>query len=569
MDAMTAALPARSGAALRGLLLATAAAWLVACGGSSTGGAEAASASVASSGQVAPNTVPKVSFYAASRFAEQASFGPTPALAADIQAKGLAGWIDAQFALPPSQHNLAPYLVNPVPEPADNQNYQRAFTDMAIAAPDQLRVRLAWTLWQVIAINESRGDRVGMLVFQNLMLAGAFGRYEELLHGVTRNAYVGESTVLRFNRIADETCLDCRPNTHYARALMGHFTIGPVLLEGDGSVKRVNGKPVPAYTPRDVSELARALTGWQFDPEAIDNPRLPRDWGNWRKPMVPNTFPGVRDYEAKRILGRDFAAYQSHDEQLRAVLDLLTGHDNAAPLMATRLIRHLVKSDPSPAYVQRVAAVFRNNGAAVRGDMKALVKAVLLDAEARAGDDPTRSGARDGRLRDPFLQFTAQHRAMGCQRMLDRRDGWPSQISTQTPHGSPTLAGWTSVTERAPLSGLASPELRLLVGDEVRTRSSRVAAWGETDPTTGRTEPFHFRRAGCDIDNIVALYWRDSDAYLNWLSQRFLRGAMSPRLRALLEQTMRDRNWNLRQQPEPPMFLLANVLMSPDFGVIR
>jgi uncharacterized protein (DUF1800 family) len=562
LDAMT--------SRLRYLPMTLCAALLVACGGGTTGASDASRAIVASSGQVTPATAPKVSFYAASRFADQASFGPTPALVAEIQAKGFAGWIDAQFALPASQHNLTPYLVNPVPEPSDSQNYQRAFTDLAIAAPDQLRVRLAWTLWQLIAINENRGDRLGMLVFQNLMLAGALGRYEDLLYGVTRNAYVGDSTALRHNRIADDNCLDCRPNAHYARALMGHFTLGPVLLEGDGSVKRVSGKPVPAYTPRDVSELSRALTGWQFDPDAIDNPRLPRDGGNWRKPMVANTFPGVRDYEAKRILGRDFAAYQSHDEQLRAVLDLLTGHGNAAPLMAVRLIRHLVKSDPTPAYVQRVAAVFRNNGTGVRGDMKALVKAVLLDAEARAGDDPTRNGARDGRLRDPYLHLTGQLRAMGCRQVRVDRNGWPNMsVPSQFPHGAPTLAGWTSTHNGAPLSGLPSPELSLLSGDEVRTRSIRAAAWGENDPATNRTEPFQFRNAGCEVDSLIALYWRDPDGYLNWLGQRFLRGAMSPRLRALLEQSIREHQWNNRVPQEPPMFLMATLLMSPDYGVIR
>ena len=252
------------------------------------------------------------------------------------------------------------------------------------------------------------------------------------------------------------------------------------------------------------------------------------------------------------------------------MLELLTGHDNAAPYMAIRLIRHLVKSDPSAAYVQRVAAVFRNNGAAVRGEMKALLKAVLLDAEARAGDDPTRSGARDGRLRDPYLHLTGQLRAMGCRQARVDRNGWPNlAVPSQFPHRAPTLAGWTSTHDRAPLSGLPSPELSMLSGDEVRTRSIRAAAWGESDPATNRTEPFQFRNAGCEVDNLVALYWRDPDAYLDWLSRRFLRGAMSPRLRAVLEQSITEHAWNNPLQPDPPMFLMATLLMSPDYGVIR
>lgn len=533
-------------------------------------------APVASTGQVATVVRPQVSFYAASRFAEQATFGPTPALVADIQARGLEGWIDAQFALPASQHDLAPMLAT-VPTGqaerdafwrADHQRHQGLVAELALTAPDQLRGRVAWTLSQMLALGDRFGDRLGMVVYQNLLLRNAFGRYEDLLYDVARNAHVGELTGQRQNRIAGEDCPHCRPNTHFARALLHHYTVGPVLLETDATPRRVDGRLVPAYTARDVAELARALTGWQFDTQYDVVPRHERDWGNWRKPLVAQTWPGIRDYGAKRILGQDFAAYQSHEEDLRGVLALLTGHDNAAPFVAIRLIRHLVKSDPSAAYVQRVAAVFRNNGAGVRGDLKALVKAVLLDAEARAGDDPARASAQDGRFRDSFLHYTTVLRAMGCPRILRNTDGWQWGLpGQQFPDTAPTVAGWTRATDRAPLSGLPNPEQRLL--HELPWRGILAGAWGEFNATLGYDEPGRWRRAGCAIDTLSTTMSANPAAYLDWIGQRFFRGAMPPRTRAVLEQVVRDREWNLFLPTEAPMRVLMTALLSPDFGVVR
>jgi uncharacterized protein (DUF1800 family) len=143
------------------------------------------------------------------------------------------------------------------------------------------------------------------------------------------------------------------------------------------------------------------------------------------------------------VLGRNFPAGQSAYKDLDDAIDLLVTHPNAGPFVATRLIQHLVKSDPSPAYVARVAKVFRNNGVGVVGDLKAVVRVILLDPEARRGDDPARGDRTDGKFREPFLHHIAFARGIGCQRNFKNPDGstWAGD-SSQPPFSPPSVFGF-------------------------------------------------------------------------------------------------------------------------------
>ena len=351
------------------------------CGGGRS--TEVAAPPSASAGQVAAiNTSAQVGHYAASRFAEQASFGPTPALVAEIRQKGYEKWIDDQFALPASLINPAPYLgfVDPVPE-ADRRAFQAEFPTIAIAAPDQLRSRVTWALSQFVVISDRKGDLVGALYWINFLQQSALGGYGDLLYNMSLNPTMAQYLDNNQNRPKSAECPHCAPNENFAREIMQLFSLGVFKLNADGTPVRDNtGGFVETYSQRDVEELARVFTGWAH---SNDPPNRPvRNWANWAKPMVPSTWPPERDSGAKTVLGRTFTSGQTQDKDMRDAISMLMDHPNIAPFVATRMIQHLVKSNPTPQYVGRVAAKFRNNGQGMAGDMKAVVKAILLDSEA-------------------------------------------------------------------------------------------------------------------------------------------------------------------------------------------
>ena len=552
---------------------------LSACGGrveetapAPTQGPAATDGSTASAGQVALQVPrPAVSFHAASRLADQASFGPTPALVAEIRAKGFERWIDDQLALPPSQMDATPFLSFPDPIPSDHWNrWYAAFPTLVLSGPDQLRLRVTWALTQVLATSYGKGHPVGSLNWVNLLQRHALGRYDRLLVEATINPHMGYYLDNVQNRPKSAECTHCAPNENYARELMQLFTLGVFRLNADGTPQRnALGALIETYGQRDVEELARVLTGWQFDPLPANRP--PRNNGNWLKPMVPSTWPPERDAGQKTVLGRTFPAGQAAPKDLDDAVELLMSHPNIAPFVATRLIQHLVKSDPSPAYVARVAARFGNNGSGVRGDLKAVVKAVLLDAEARAGDDPSVVAVDQGKFREPFLHRVALWRGLGCQQLpftLERTNGFMPSI--QRPLAPESVFSYYAPTDRAPGSNVLAPEQRLFVAREIRDRLTRLESALEADEKAS-ADPRRFKDAGCEFDRFVAAYGTSPAAFSDLLSTRFFRGHMPPALRASIERVMLSpQHAFLRtEQARGTARMLSFALMSPAFGVIR
>lgn len=563
MERRTCSGPARAGAAA-GL----AAALLAACGGSGTdvGGADP----TASKGQVAVTPAYKVSYYAASRFAEQASFGPTPALVTEIRTKGFEKWIDEQFALPASRVDPTPFqsFIDPTPN-ADWQRYQRAFPDLAIAAPDQLRLRVTWALSQYIVVSDRKGDLVGVLYWINLLQQHGLGRYDELLYQVSVNPMMGQYLDNNQNRPKSEECPFCAPNENYARELMQLFSLGVFKLNPDGTpIKDERGRLLETYTQRDVEELARVLTGWQHDPSPPNRPN--RNWANWSRPMVPSTWPPERDSGAKTVLGKSFPAAQNQEKDLRDAIAMLMAHPNIAPFVATRLIQHLVRSDPSPAYVLRVANVFRNNGRGVAGDLKAVVKAVLLDAEARAADTLGAQATGVGKFREPFLYQTALWRGLGCTKLPGNQWG-PVMSGSQRPFNAESVFSFYAPQDRAPGSNLLAPEQRLLTPVDIRDRLSLPEWPSEWRAATNSRSYENYAAAGCKLDEWRAAFARSPLAFNDLLSARFFRGAMPPTLRSNIEQMMRETwpPWNRDDPSEGALRMTGFALATPYFGVSK
>ena len=194
------------------------------------------------------------------------------------------------------------------------------------------------------------------------------------------------------------------PDENYARELMQLFTIGLVRLDMDGSVQTANGQPIETYTQDDITGLARVFTGWNIanaDNSTPDRMRL----------AMTNTA-AQHETGVKTFLGTNIPAGTAGPASLGLALDAIFAHPNVPPFVSKQLIQHLVTSNPSPAYVGRISAVFANNGAGVRGDLRAVVRAILLDAEART--DANAGGTQYGKLREPILRLAGWARAFGA-----------------------------------------------------------------------------------------------------------------------------------------------------------
>ena len=547
---------------------------LAACGGGSkpaTSGVGAAP--TPSAGQVAPaSAAPKVSFYAASRFAEQATFGPTPALVAELQAKGFERWIDEQLALPASELDMRFVDWN---DTQDQRNIFGLFEGEAmhsfVGAPDQLRWRVTWSLSQFVVVSYQKLDPAGVALWANDLHRMALGNYGALLRGLTLSSPMARYLDNDQNRPKGDDCPNCVPNENYARELMQLFSLGVWLLNPDGSAQRdARGRIIETYTQRDVEELARVLTGWRHDQVRV--PNTPRNWGSWSRPMVPSAYKPDRDPGRKEVLGRVFPAGQTIYQDLDNVVTLLVAHPNIAPFVATRLIQNLVKSDPSPAYVQRIGAVFRDNGRGQSGDMKAVVKAILLDAEARRGDDPSRALLHDGKLREPVLYSAGLLRALGCRKVpIEYHSGVPWRVGGQPPFAQPSVFGWYAPTDRAPGSNLLAPEQQTLTPRELRRRLGGLEHVAFTAYNPGPSVPTGaLSDAGCGLGEFAAAYQRSTSELLALIGRRFMRGEQPQATFAITKEM--SRQWQTPNNPQQlereTIQLLEFVLFSEGYGAM-
>ncbi|MCA1856705.1 DUF1800 domain-containing protein [Massilia oculi] len=543
------------------LRLSRARAWLIpavlllAAGCSREAGPPATSFT-ASAGQVKPVAASPVTRYAAARFADQVSFGATPALVADIQAKGFERWIDEQFAMPPSLIDTAPIAQYDSfdPKQADfawrylNRQLYTSFLNV----PDQLRRRVSWALSQFLVVSTNKVEAFGGIAYSNLLQKQAFGNYGELIRAITMNPSMGVYLDNLENRPTSDECRWCAPNENYARELMQLFTLGVVKLNLDGSIQRdAAGKPVETYSQKDVEELARALTGWSFR-GAFDR----TDYRRYDGELVPDGWRAAHDYGPKTVLGRSFPAGADARQELDTIVSVLMSHQNIAPFVSLRLIQHLVTSDPSPAYLARVATVFRNNGQGVAGDMKAVLKAILLDPEARRGDEPGNDSLQFGKMREPLLWYTGLLRGLGCKQEMTWDDGTGVMVpGSQRPFDAASVFSYYLPTDRAPGSNLLAPEQRLLTSEEL---SWRLAGF-----------PGAVRRAGtaCNAAAFGSAFSTSPGAFADLVSERYFRGAMPASLRQSLIELAPN---TAGDTPEyKAISLLQYALLTPYYGVIR
>jgi hypothetical protein len=279
--------------------------------------------------------------------------------------------------------------------------------------------------------------------------------------------------------------------------------------------------------------------------------------------MVPSTWQAAHDRNAKVVMGKVFPAGREALQELETILDMLMAHPNIAPFVALRIIQHLVTSDPSPQYLGRVSATFRNNGQGVTGDMKSVIKAVLLDPEARAGDVPGSSPARFGKLREPVLWWTSALRGLGCTGALKWRpgDGNILSVTGQDPLRPPSVFSFYMPTDRAPGSNLLAPEQKLLGADQM---TYRLGVLGWTLSGQGATTN---AAAGCQVATLAQAFALSPQAFVDEVSTRWFRGAMPPTLRSNLISLATSQGW--ASSEEAALTLLQFALASPYFGVMK
>lgn len=360
----------------------------------------------------------------AARFLTQATFGPTRAAIDRVRQIGYSAWLDEQFDTP--QTLARPYLESLVPDQSGNLDLNGARIDRwfwtGVYGQDQLRQRMAFALSQIFVVSDVDGNLNGRPTFVaeywDMLARNAFGNFRVLLEDVTYHpAMALYLTYLRNRKDYMSGGVLIKPDENYAREVMQLFTIGLNRRAPNGAlVLNAQGQPIPTYDQSTIEQYARMFTGLSYPGSTFTN-------------GAPNYNPlqcfGSRVVSGQTVVYHDEGAKTLLDGQVTPAvgttdadcaldidrgLDVLFNHGNVAPFISRQLIQRFVTSNPSPAYIARVAAVFNNNGQGVRGDLRAVLRAILLDPEAR---NPVPSGfAQVGKLREPLLRLTAAYRAL-------------------------------------------------------------------------------------------------------------------------------------------------------------
>ncbi|QKQ25163.1 DUF1800 domain-containing protein [Candidatus Reidiella endopervernicosa] len=394
-----------------------------------------------------------VSEAAAVRFLSQSSFGATEEAVDEVIDYGIEGWIDAQIAMTsPYSDTVTGAIATPnaittkshlertieiaqmVQQDHDwyddpdifnsdghwlMEYYQlAAWWEHSLKGDDQLRQRVAYALSQIFVVSTAEmplDDRAESLAnYYDILAEHAFGNFRDLMGAVSRSATMGIYLSHQGNE-KENPATQTRPDENFARELMQLFTIGLYELNVDGTPRLSSGNLIPTYSQEDIVELAKVMTGWDLQLNSYYG-RNSANSGDYTLPM--EFTDAYHEYSAKTVLGETIPANLSGSDDLDAALDIIFAHANVAPFISRQLIQRLVTSNPSSAYIGRVAAVFNDNGSGVKGDLGAVVKAILMDDEARSASYISQPSF--GKPREPVLAFSAMLRLLDISPL----DGW-------------------------------------------------------------------------------------------------------------------------------------------------
>jgi uncharacterized protein (DUF1800 family) len=404
-----------------------------------------------------------VSAAAARRFLEQAAFGPSPSDAANVQALGFQGWLSQQFAMPQiSNYNAQ--------AGSSQGGVPSQFLANAVTNPDQLRQKVAFALSQIFVTSYTTIIWNGsMIPYEQMLMADAFTNYRQILGDVTLSPTMGQYLDMANNAMGNPAT-GTIANQNYAREVMQLFTIGTSMLHPDGSMQLgSDGLPIPTYLQPVIADTSRVFTGFTYLPASG-----PVEWNDYINPAGPMVaFPAEHDAGSKQLLnGYAEAGGLSPLQDVNNALDNIFNHPNVGPFVGKILIQHLVKSNPSPDYVSRVAAAFANNGNGVRGDMQALITAILLDPEARANDNGGNDQPTDGHLQEPALFIAGMVRAFGGTMSNQNYFSWDLVNMNQDIYNPPSVFNYYSPSFVPPGSTLLGPEFQIYTPDVALWRAN-------------------------------------------------------------------------------------------------
>lgn len=449
--------------------------FLAACGGGGGGGGGGSTGPT-------PAAVPPPTEAEAGRLLSQATFGATDADIEQVRATTLEAWIRSQISAPVSTPGHQAFLETRLAELRQASPTAQLSPDLfydswwrtAVNGPDQLRQRVAFAYSQifVISVGSDVIDPRGAGAYYDMLTANAFGNYRDLLQAVTLHPMMGRYLTYLGN-MKEDAAGTRTPDENYAREIMQLMTIGLFQLNADGTQRLdLNGSPIPAYTSADISGLAKVFTGLSWYSPTPTNTTFfggARDPDAAIRPMI--FYPQHHSTSQKSFLGVTIPASTTVDGpgDLKIALDTLFNHPNTGPFVSRQLIQRLVTSNPSPDYVRRVSAAFNNNGSGVRGDMAAVITAILMDPEARsatAASDPA-----FGKLREPVIRMTHMLRAFKSTSATGRWQVRTTSASTslgQSPLNAASVFNFwrpgyvPPATTALGARGLAAPEFQIV-----------------------------------------------------------------------------------------------------------
>jgi uncharacterized protein (DUF1800 family) len=527
---------------------------LSACGGGGGG----------SGGSASGGTATALSAAQASRFLGQASIGHSRADVNDLMGTGIGAWLSAQFALARPQR-FWDFLVANGYDVAANMNSTTGFDPMVwsqlMGSADVLRQRVGLALldqW-VVSIDGLTGSwrQFAMAAYLDVLWDNAFGNYRDLMERVSTSVAMGLYLTFLGSAKAN-TSTGAIPDENYARELMQLFTVGLYQLNMDGTPVLSGGSPVPTYGQADVSQHARVWTGYTY--ASTDNTTPTR----LQLPMVVNA--ARHETGASSFVGISIPAGVDAATARKITLDGLFNHPNVPPFVSRQLIQRLVTSNPSPAYVERVARVFADNGSGVRGDMKAVLRAILVNAEAR--DDTAVGSITFGKVREPVQRLAHWARAF---KVRSPSNAWsfgntasPANRLAQSPGHAPSVFNWFRPGYTPPGTALAAATL---VAPELQLASEpSVIAY------VNYMQALIVGGAGDAVPDYTALLALapDTQALLDELNVVLAAGQIAPatvaRMKAALDTIAGGTSTGLASRVFAALLL---VMASPDYLVLR
>lgn len=462
--------------------LAAAAVALSGCGGGGGGGSSAGSGAIPVGGvdTTPPPYVPP-SDEEAARFLTHATFGPTMAEIQAVKNLGYSAWLNQQFQTPSMDTHFG-YVTRggPVGCTTCDRQYINAFMEsfwhQAVEGPDSLRQRIAFALTELFVISEVNSpleaNPQALAGYLDMLAERCFGNFRDLIEGVARHPSMGHYlSHLRNER--EDPVTGRIPDENFAREIMQLFTIGLWELNEDGSRRKdMFGRDIPTYGQAEISGMAKVFTGWSWGGDDEDYHR----WQGWpigeentmRWDRLMRHYSAFASTSEKRIVrGVVIPANTGPVESLRIALDTLFNHPNVGPFIGSQLIKRLVTSNPSPAYVRRVTQAFNDNGSGVRGDMRAVIRAVLLDSEAT--DFSALSSQTAGKIREPIIRLGAFLRAFSARADNGLYAIWNLEDAVysigQNPLRAPSVFNWFRPDYAPPgalaEAGLTAPEFQI------------------------------------------------------------------------------------------------------------